>query len=109
MHCKRQLGELQEHFGAIQDLGAEIVALSADYPEVARQTISELGITFPILSDSSRKRIIAWDVLHPFEGVARPSLFVLDRDGVVRWQYVGKSAADRPAIEDVLKALRKLQ
>ena len=90
-------------------MGAEIVALSADTPERARLTVSELGITYPILSDSSRRLIRAYDVLHPEEGIARPSLFVLDRDGVVRWQYVGINAADRPALEDILEQLRALQ
>ena len=90
-------------------MGAEIVALSADTPEQARLTVSELGITYSILSDSSRTHIRAYDVLHPQEGIARPSLFVLDRDGVVRWQYVGMSAADRPALGDVLEQLRALQ
>jgi len=90
-------------------MGAETVALSADTPEQARLTVSELGITYPILSDSSRTHIQAYDVLHPQEGIARPSLFVLDRDRVIRWQYVGTSAADRPALEDVLEQLRALQ
>ena len=109
MHCQRQLGELQESYRAIQDLDAEIVALSADWPEIARGTVAQLGLTFPVLSDSSRKRIIAWDVLHPGQGIAKPSLFVLDRDGKVRWKYIGDSAADRPDIEEVLKQLRKIR
>ena len=72
-------------------------------------TVSEQGLTFPVLSDSSRTYIRAYDVLHPQEGIARPSLFVLDRDGVVRWQHVGMSAADRPALGDVLEQLRALR
>ena len=72
-------------------------------------TVSELGITYPILSDSSRKYIRDYDVMHPQEGIARPSVFVLDRDGVVRWQFVSMSAAERPPIADVLEQLRALQ
>ncbi len=90
-------------------MGAEIVALSADMPEQARMTVSALGITFPVLSDASRTHIRAYDVLHPEEGIARPSLFVLDRNGVVCWQYVGMNAADRPATGEVLEHLRALQ
>ncbi len=90
-------------------MGAEVVALSADTPEQARLTVSELDITYPILSDSSRMNIRAYNVLHPEEGIARPSLFVLDRDGVVRWHYVGMNASDRPAFVDVLAQLRALQ
>ncbi len=90
-------------------MGAEIIALSADTLEQAGLTVSELGITYPVLSDSSRTHIRAFEVLHPQEGLARPSLFVLDRDGVVRWQYVGMNAADRPVLGDVLEQLRALQ
>ena len=72
-------------------------------------TVSELGITYPILSDSSRKYIRDYDVLHPQEGIAWSSLFVLDRDSVVRWQFVGTSAADRPPITNILEQLRALQ
>ena len=92
-------------------MDAEIVALSADTPERTHMTVSELGLTYPVLSDSSRTYIRAYDVLHPQEGIARPSLFVLDRDGVgvARWQYVGMSAADRPTIGDVVEQLRPVQ
>ena len=90
-------------------MGAEIVALSADTPEQARMTVSELGLTYPVLSDSSRTYIRAYDVLHPQEGIARPSLFVLDRDGVARWQHIGMSPADRPTIGDVVEQLRAVQ
>ena len=72
-------------------------------------TVSELGLTYPVLSDSSRTYIRAYDVLHPQEGIARPSLFVLDRDGVARWQYIGMSPADRPTIGDVVEQLRAVQ
>jgi alkyl hydroperoxide reductase subunit AhpC len=71
--------------------------------------VSDLGITYPILSDESREYIRDYDVLHPDEGIARPSLFVVDRDGIVRWQYVGMNAADRPDIDDVMEQLHLLQ
>jgi len=34
-----------------------------------------------------------------------PATFILDRDGVVRWTYVGTSIADRPSVPDIEKAL----
>ena len=72
-------------------------------------TVAELGITYPILSDSSRRYIRDYDVLHPDEGIARPSMFVVDHDGMVRWQHVGMNAAARPSVADVLEQLRVLQ
>ena len=83
--------------------------MSADPLEQARLTVSELGLAFPVLSDSSREYIREYDVLHPQEGIARPSLFILDREGVVRWRYVGMNAADRPPIATVLEQLQAIR
>ncbi len=69
----------------------------------------DLSITYPILSDSARRFILEYGVLHPQENIARPSLFVIDREGAIRWQYVGTSAPDRPPIEIVLQQLRAIQ
>ena len=86
-----------------------MIALSADTPDTARMTVSELGIMYPVLSDSSRTYIRQYNVLHPQEGIARPSMFVVDREGVIRWRFVGMSASERPPLETVLEALRKVQ
>ena len=83
--------------------------MSADPLEQARLTVSEPGLAFPVLSDSSREYIREYDVLHPQEGIARPSLFILDREGVVRWRYVGMNAADRPPIATVLEQLQAIR
>ncbi len=85
------------------------MALSADIPAQAVITASELGLTYPILSDSARNFIRAYGVLHPQEGIARPALFIIDRGGMVRWNYVGQSAADRPPIATILEELQALQ
>ena len=76
---------------------------------MARVTVSQLGLTYPVLSDSSRKYIQDYNVLHPQEGIARPAMFVVDREGIVRWQDVGMNAADRPPIGEVLEQLRAIQ
>ena len=59
-------------------------------------TVAALGITYPILSDSSRRYIRDYDVLHPDEGIARPSMFVVDHDGMVRWQDISYEPFTKP-------------
>ena len=85
------------------------MALSADLPSQAVVTASDLELTFPVLSDSPRRFIRDYNVLHPQEGIARPSLFILDRDGILHWDYVGMGAADRPPIAVVLDQLQAIQ
>jgi hypothetical protein len=40
--------------------------------------------------------------------IARPSLFVLDRAGVVRYAHIGEHKRDRPALGAVLLALETI-
>jgi len=107
--CLQQLGELQANYNKIKSLNAELIALSADPQEMARQTVRELNLMFPVLSDSYRTRIRAYDVLHPQEGIARPSVFIVDKEGKIRWQYISMSAADRPSMMTIFDQLEALQ
>lgn len=86
-----------------------MIALSADTPETARMTVRDLAITYPVLSDASRTYIREYNVLHPQEGIARPSMFLVDRAGVIRWRFVGMSASERAPIDTVFAELRKVQ
>ena len=86
-----------------------MIALSADAPNIARMTVAELGLTYPVLSDAARTYIRQYMVLHPQEGIARPSMFVVDREGMIRWRFIGMNPAERPRLETVLAELRKVQ
>ena len=86
-----------------------MIAISADPPATAQQTARELGLTYPVLSDSYRNFIRAYDVLHPQEQIARPSVFVIDREGKIQWEYIGMSAGDRPEMATILRELGGVQ
>ena len=51
----------------------------------------------------------AYDVLHPQEGISRPAVFVIDREGIIRWQFVGMSAGERAPIGTVMAQLQAVQ
>jgi peroxiredoxin len=107
--CKAQLGELQEYYDDIQALDAEVVALSADPPATARETVLEMNLRYPVLSDAARKFIQDYDVLHPQEGISRPAAFIIDREGRIRWQFIGMSASERAPIGIIMNELQALQ
>jgi len=72
-----------------------------------------LFLTFPLLSDFNRQIVyqfgIAYTEDEPFTGfwgMSRRSVFVLDRDGVVRYVWVTDDPLVAPDIEAVLQAVR---
>ena len=97
--------ELQSNYQKIKSLGAEMIALSADPPADGQKVAAEKRLTYPILSDVYKNFIRQYGVLHPAEGIARPSMFVVNKEGKIVWKYVGVDASDRPPIAVILQQL----
>ena len=100
--------QLQSKVKKIRELGAEVVAVSADEGQTADATRKALRLGFPVLSDPEKKVIRLYGILHPDEGIARPTIFIIDRKGFVRFRYIGKDAADRPKTELIVNLLQWL-
>ncbi len=100
--------ELQSDLSKINALKAQVVAVSADNLDTALNTKASLRLKFTILPDPNKEVIRRYSVLHPDEGIARPAVFIIDKEGVVRFHYIGKNAADRPKNVRLLSALRWL-
>lgn len=82
-----------------------MIAVSADPMAKGRTAALEMKLMYPIISDNSRVVINLWGVMHPSEGIARPSMFLVNKAGKVVWRYVGMEAADRPPMGEVFKQL----
>ncbi|HWP43568.1 MAG TPA: redoxin domain-containing protein, partial [Blastocatellia bacterium] len=68
------------------------------------------GAKFQILSDSDRKVIKSYGILNPNEnnGIAHPSIFIVDKSSIIRYLYVGKDPQDRPPDEKIIEEIKKL-
>ena len=102
-----QLVELRENYEKFELLGAQIVAVSTDDLSQAEFAVELLGLQFPVLHDPGGRvaeDYMVFDLLN--DRVAAPSTFLLDKDGAIRWQYIGKSKSDRPANSLIIDKLR---
>lgn len=68
------------------------------------------GAKFQILSDSDRKVIQAYGVLNAKErnGIAHPAVFIIDKEGRIRFLHVGKDPGDRPEDQTIIEEIKKL-
>ncbi|MBI3091965.1 MAG: peroxiredoxin family protein [Candidatus Tectomicrobia bacterium] len=100
-----QLGELQKHLQQFQAAGAELITVSTDDAATAEETVRRLKLSFKVFPDPQRQIVEAYDVLHPQEGIARPSTFIIDKGGIIRWKYIGQIPSDRPNIQLLINLL----
>ncbi len=98
---------MQQNYGSFQNAGAEVVALAvAPLASVdgARQVVRAV---YPMLSDADHKTAEAYGVYNLLgDGLAAPSVFVIDADGRVTWARIGQSATDRPNVQKILEKLQ---
>lgn len=111
-HCRAQLDELARFAPAFRTLGSALMAVSADPPYLAGVVQSESDGRILVLSDQDASVIRSYGVPDRDDSVphviARPSAFVIDAAGVVRYRYIGRSAEDRPRPALLLLAVESL-
>jgi peroxiredoxin len=93
------LAEYRDLWHKIRGAGADVAAVAVDPPEAAEAVRRQLGLAFPILSDTKRELVRKWGVFEPeqFGGIAKPAVFVVDRDRRVRFASIDREATRVPA------------
>jgi peroxiredoxin len=97
------LADYREHYEQIQTLGANVVAIAVDPPEKSETVRRDLNLPFAILCDTDRRLVRDWDIFNSREkgGIAKPAVFLIDRDRTVRYMSVDSVASRVPAAEIV--------
>jgi peroxiredoxin Q/BCP len=104
-----QLTRLAEDYDKIKGVGADLITISADDQNFAWSMAQTTGAAFQILSDADRRVIKSYGVLNDKErdGIAHPSAFIVGKDGIIKYAYVGRNPTDRPPDETLLEEVKK--
>ncbi len=99
---------MQQNYSKIQATGTELIAISSDNINATKQAVNSEKLKFPVLSDKDRDAISAYNVVDPSNTrIARPSTFIINKDGTVVWKSLGSTGARIPT-EKILTELGKL-
>jgi peroxiredoxin Q/BCP len=101
---------LAEDYVKIKQAGAELFAISVDQQSFAWSMAQTTGAKFQILSDAEKKTITDYGIVNKAEhgGIAHPSVFIIDKEGRIRYLYVGKDPSDRPPDETIITEVKKV-
>jgi peroxiredoxin len=95
LSCVRHLSDVNRDLPLFREVGARVVAISADPPELTRERFQQSGqFGFTVLSDPENKVARAYRVFKgPHDGkmtdILRHGTFIIDPDGTVQWVNVG--------------------
>ena len=101
--CRAQLVELQEVYPEIQSLNAELFALSMDDIYDTTTLSLALDLDYSVLSDPDAYVAKKYGVFNLLgDGVATPSVFIINDSKTVVWSYIGDNISDRAELKDIL-------
>ena len=96
--------------GEIRGLGVQLVAIAVT-PTFAQMAFAEkLGVDFPLLSDwegaTSADYGVRYESWKGHRGVAKRSVFVIGRDGIITYAWSDDDALTLPEFDEVMDAIR---
>jgi peroxiredoxin len=109
--CEKELCTFRDSLAELNGLDATVLGVSVDGPFANVAFAAKNKLTFPVLSDYLREATRAYDVaLDDFASMvgytaSNRAVFVIDKEGVIRYAWVGANPGVEPDYDAVKKAV----
>ena len=107
--CGDQMALYNEILPEFQKHQAELLGISVDGAWCHSAFARDRKLRFPLLADFEPKGAVSqlYGAYRP-EGFSERALFVIDKDGVIRWSYLSPIGIN-PGADEILQALEDLE
>jgi peroxiredoxin len=112
--CTREMCAFRDSMTKLDQMKAQVVGVSVNDPWSNKGFAERNLLTFPLLSDYNRDTIRLYGIeLRDFAGlkgysVAKRSVFVIDKNGVVRYRWISEDPGVEPNYAEVERILDQI-
>ena len=105
--CQNQMCSFRNSLSELNDANATVFGVSVDSPFSNGVFAAQNELNFPLLCDAGRATIAAYNIEFPdFAGipgytVAKRSVFVIDAEGILRYQWIAPNPGVEPDYDEV--------
>jgi peroxiredoxin len=103
--CTKQLNCYNNELAQFTDVGAQVLAVSAQDLASHERFATKHGFQFPLLSDTDKSVAGLYGTLGPL-GFPRRSVFVIDAKGIVRYAHRAIAGLTFRPVEELVGAIR---
>jgi peroxiredoxin len=113
--CTKEMCAFRDTMYKLVDLNAQVIGISVNDPFSNKAFAEKNELTFPILSDVNREVVESYNLEAPdFAGikgytVSKRSIFVLDRCGVVRYNWISEDPTVEPPYDKIPQVLSEIE
>ncbi|MGA0035027.1 MAG: peroxiredoxin [Ilumatobacteraceae bacterium] len=105
--CTKQLNSYNDGLNEFESLDAQVLAISSQGLVSHEAFAQKYGLKFPLLADSEKDVAKAYGVLGPL-GFPRRSVFIVDREGVIRYAHRAVAGLSYRPVSELVDALNQL-
>lgn len=106
--CTKQLNAYNDGLDQFEALDAQVIGISAQGLDSKHSFSEKYGFAFPLLADTDKEVAAAYGTLGPI-GFPRRSIFIVDRDGVIRYAHRAMAGLTFRPVAELVRELRKLR
>ena len=110
--CQQEMCTFRDSASELNKVNAQVLGVSVDTFFTLKAWGDQQKLGFPLLSDYNKEAIRAFDVVNPdmvgLKNIAKRSVIVIDKGGIVRYREVLDDARNEPDYGKLNDALRKL-
>lgn len=113
--CPTEIRGFNSKINEIRELGAEVLGVSIDsvhshraWIKTSREQGGLGGLNYPLASDITKQVSRDYGILIEEEGIALRGLFIIDPDGILRYQVVCDLNVGR-SVDETIRVLHALQ
>lgn len=102
--CTKQLNSYNNELSAFENVGAQVLAISAQDMASHDSFAEKYGFKFPLLADTSKEVASAYGTVGPL-GFPRRSVFVVDSGGVIRYAHRAIAGLTFRPVDELIAAV----
>ena len=106
--CTKQLNSYNNELSAFEGVGAQVLAISAQDMPSHEAFASKYGFKFPLLADTDKSVATAYGTVGPL-GFPRRSVFVVDREGIIRYAHRAIAGLTFRPVEELVAAVEAVR
>ncbi len=112
--CTTEMCTFRDRFDTCNSMNAQVFGISVDAIFSQKAFSDANNLNFPLLSDYKREVVNAYGVALPnFAGMdgytaSERAVFVIDKEGVIRFKWVGENPGKEPDYDEVQRQVDQL-
>lgn len=107
--CTRQMCSVRDRWADYAATGAEVVGISTNTIDSHKDFADHHNLPLRLLADTGGRVAEAYGARSLIPGKVARSVFVIDRNGIIRYRDVRPLGLFRPKDDDIIQAIRDAQ